>query len=361
MSARAPGFEIVDDRATWNGIVLGLDGHLRQAYESGEFEGASGWRPHRYAVRDGDRYAAAISIVSRHLPGVPGSILYASRGPSIEWKNDAAWRGLLAAIADVARRTRAIALRLSPAVRDTDGVAQEMLARHGFVPLADQWSTWNAPRMTMTLDITEGETALRRRVHRRASQYIGRTVKQGGVIETVTSPEGVRRFHALLLALGRRKHVPFRTLASFEALRRHVLAAGHGCLLLARHGSVDMAGLLGAAFGRRGYFLYAAVDTGTDEARALHPGPSLYWEFIRWAKARDCEAIDWAGSGTQDPPCETDPGYGVYRFKSAFGATLERLAPYHDLVFRPRLYRAFRFAERTLLPKAWSLRARLNR
>src|SRR2546425_9617280 len=49
-------------------------------------------------------------------------------------------------------------------------------------------------------------------------------------------------------------------------------------------------------------------------------------------------------SGTHFPPSERDEGYGVYQFKRGFGASLRYWIPYHDLVFRPGLYRLARIA-----------------
>jgi hypothetical protein len=55
-------------------------------------------------------------------------------------------------------------------------------------------------------------------------------------------------------------------------------------------------------------------------------------------------------------PRESDPGYGVYRFKQGFGCETVTFAPFHDLVFRPTLYRLFRLGERGALPLLWRMR-----
>jgi RimJ/RimL family protein N-acetyltransferase len=74
-----------------------------------------------------------------------------------------------------------------------------------------------------------------------------------------------------------------------------------------------------------------------------------------------CTTVDWGGIGTQYPPREDDPGFGLYHFKRGFNARLAHLTAYHDMVFSPRVYTGFRLLERRVAAPAWTARARLNR
>src|SRR5262249_6755517 len=127
--------------------------------------------------------------------------------------------------------------------------------------------------------------------------------------------------------------------------------------LLAEHDGAVIGGLVGLRLGRRAY-LHLAATLRTEQR--LYQGPLAYWQFIRWAKAQGCTVVDWGGSGTRFPPRPTDQGYGTYQFKAGFGSALRCWLPYHDLVFRPRLYRLARAMETRALPTAWRLRARFN-
>lgn len=352
----------INSREEWNRLVLGLPHYdLRQGYEWGELQREAGWMPYRYAIVDGGIPTAAVSVVARKLPLIPHSILYAPRGPLLDWKDEMAWSGLMAAIRPLADKVQAILLRISPAIPNDEGGMREALLRHGFIHLPNDWTTWNAPRIIMTLDVNLPLLELRKQLRDRVRQYIGRTTKRGGLIETHTSSEAMARFHGLLTKLGKRKGLPVKAFLFYEAIRREYLVNGQGCLLLASFRETDMAGLLAVRFGRWAYLLYASIDTESEVTRTLHPGPSLYWEFIQWAKEVGCTAIDWGGSGTHFPAREDDSGFGVYRFKDAFGSSLDYLTGYYDLVFRPRLYGVFRLAEQRLLPLAWHLRAKFNK
>jgi lipid II:glycine glycyltransferase (peptidoglycan interpeptide bridge formation enzyme) len=70
-------------------------------------------------------------------------------------------------------------------------------------------------------------------------------------------------------------------------------------------------------FGKWAWYMYGA-------SRTIHredmPNHLLQWEAIQWAKAQGCTTYDmW---GAPDELDESDPMWGVYRFKKGFGAEL---------------------------------------
>jgi lipid II:glycine glycyltransferase (peptidoglycan interpeptide bridge formation enzyme) len=355
--------ETVNGREAWNAGALGFaDCMLEQGYEWGEVLRTSGAQPHRCVIFEEDHRVAATTILSWRVPGTSLSLLYASRGPLVQPDSEAGWRGLVRAIREIAATTNAILLRVSPAVPSDRHDVHEQLIRHGFIRLPDDWTIWNAPRivMTLTLDKTESEVWARlsnsRRREIRAAEQAGITVEQAG-----TDPVMVA-FYRMVVSNGQRKRYPVRRAAHFEALCRLYDSAGTRVFLLARHNGDLVGGLVGAKFGRWAYLLHSVVDRGWVPARAgAHPGPLLYWRFIRWAQASGCDAIHWGGSGTKLPPDARDPGYGVYQFKRSFGSSCFAYLGYYDLIFRPTLYKAFRTAERRLGSLGWRLRALLNR
>src|SRR5262249_46649130 len=86
-------------------------------------------------------------------------------------------------------------------------------------------------------------------------------------------------------------------------------------------------------------------------AFSLTPDSLLYWRFIRWAKQRGCDSIDWGGSPMSLPPGEADPG---------LGATCLTYIGYYDLVLGSGPYAAFLAAARRLGPSLWRLRSAQN-
>lgn len=350
----------VHTRDAWNALVLGLaNPDLRQSWEWGELRGGTGGGPYRYAVFDGGLPVAALAATAWRLPGLPYSVLYASRGPVLGQAGKMAWRGLRAAIDDLVARTRAIFLRVSPGVLPEDSDLHETLLGQRWRALPDEWTIWNAPRIIMTLDLRPDEAELRRQMRESTRLSLTRALRQGARLERETSAEALERFHRLLVTSGRRKGHAVRRLGFFEGVRRAYLADGRGFLGLVSYQGQDLAGVLTVVFGRTAHLLYSCLDASV-ELRKLRAGAAAHWELIRWARSIGCERLDWGGAATGFPPRESDPGFGIYDFKRGFGCRLERLTGYYDLVFRPALYHLFRLAELRGAGWAVRLRARLN-
>lgn len=352
----------VDGRSEWNALVLRLgDADLHQGFEWGELHRAIGSRVLRRAVYDGDAPVAALSAtVWRPLPS-PFGLLYASRGPVLGTASAPLLASGLAAMARaMARETPAVALRCSPGASTREPALHAGLLRAGFVHLPDEWTVWNAPRVSMVLDLRPDEARLRRAMRESTRLALTRVQKQGGRVDLDASLDAVARLHRLLVAAGRRRAYPVRDLGFFRALHREYLSRGLGCVALASHGGRDLAGALVVRLGPRAHLLYAAVAADHEPARKLRAGTAVHWALIRWAKAAGCEVLDWGGAMTRFPPCEGNPGYGIYDFKRGFGCSLVRHPGYYDLVFRPALYRAFRYAETRWAPALWRLRGRMN-
>src|SRR6185503_18582711 len=134
-------------RDRWNQLVLARPSYeLEQGWEWGEIQRGSGWKPHRYAAFAGATCVGLASVVSGRLPGLPYGVLDACRGPLVDAGDDGAWRALVSAIRDLAERERAIALPVSPGVAHDDDAFRVALARRGFAPLAEEWTTWSPAR-----------------------------------------------------------------------------------------------------------------------------------------------------------------------------------------------------------------------
>jgi hypothetical protein len=343
----------VDCRDDWNAVVSALGGHLRQGWEWGALSG----RPvDRRAIVTAGHAVAAIALTEIRIPGTPYTVLDAPRAPILGPRTARVWGDVVEAIRDVGARRRAVFARLSPGVASGDSEVAERLGEFGAVSLDDQWTLWNPPRVVMTSDLRGSEADLKQAMRASTRLGIRKAERRGARIERLTDADAVARFHRLLIATGKRRGYPVRRLEYFEALRQEYFERDAGAVILASLNDRDIAGVLGVRFGRTAYVLYSAIDP---EFRELRGGVAVHWDLIRWARERGAERLDWGGSVTRYPPTIGDAGYGVYDFKRGFGCTLTLLAPYFDLVLRPRLYRAFRFVEKN---GGWlaALRARWN-
>jgi len=129
-------------------------------------------------------------------------------------------------------------------------------------------------------------------------------------------------------------------------------------ILIARHEGVNLAGVLSLVYGTRAWYMHGAT---IEDKGNLHPAEGLHWEMIRWARDRGCVFYDFGGTGTDYPPREDNPNYYLYHFKKGFGAEINYLTGYYDLVCNRPLYPLFRMMEEKGLPLAMSTIAALRR
>ena len=121
---------------------------------------------------------------------------------------------------------------------------------------------------------------------------------------------------AVLLALTRRRHgVPPQPFSFFRAVQRHLLAAGHGTLFLARHNDRPVAGVLCLRFGNHVVYKYGASD---DHGRDLRANHRAMWEAIRHYAATGATTFDFGRSSLSNE--------GLRRFKAGWGASAHILA-----------------------------------
>jgi lipid II:glycine glycyltransferase (peptidoglycan interpeptide bridge formation enzyme) len=89
-------------------------------------------------------------------------------------------------------------------------------------------------------------------------------------------------------------------------------------------------------FARRAWYLYGM---STELHREKMPNYLLQWEAIRYARQQGCICYDlW---GAPDEFTETDPLWGVYRFKEGLGGQVVRHIGAWDLPLRPTIYRLY--------------------
>ena len=88
-------------------------------------------------------------------------------------------------------------------------------------------------------------------------------------------------------------------------------------IYLAYYEGQPIAGSLAIHYGDKVWYLYGA---SSNEHRNVMPNYLVQWEMIRWAIETGCRIYDFRGvSGYLD---ESNPLYGIYRFKKGFSGEL---------------------------------------
>lgn len=338
------------DPAAWDAFVEARGGHILQTSRWGALKRAFGWQDALVAFGRGDDIAAGALVLTRRLPLRLGTIAYVPRGPIVDWEDEAATGALLAALADHARRQRAVLLKLEPDLPDSPAM-RERLAAMGLV---ESPQTVQPPR-TILIDVEgpqgdvesdDDATLMRmsgstRRKIRQAYRK-GIQVRRGGAAD-------VDSFAQLAEVTGERNAFGVHS-AEYYRRAAELFAPEHATLLMASYQGIDVAGLFAFALGKMAWYFYGA---SSNRERNRMPTYALQWEAIRWARERGCAVYDlWGVPDADEPALEAafqqrqDGLWGVYGFKRGFGGEVMRTIGAWDLPLRPLLYRLYALAMR---------------
>jgi lipid II:glycine glycyltransferase (peptidoglycan interpeptide bridge formation enzyme) len=326
-----------DERSAWDDLVAATPrGHLLQSWAWGELKSRFGWRVQRVAV-DG----ALAQVLFRSLPGGLGAIAYVPKGPPVDFGDTVSFEALLDAIRPLARKERALCLKIEPDLEDDPALA-ERLSALGFRPSPQVIQ----PRRTILVDLTADRDELLRRMKQK-TRYNVRLAARKGVTVRAGSEVDLDSFYALMETTARRDGFGIHTRAYYEAAHQFFVQAGHGQLLLAEYEGQLLAGLvvLGLGGSRTACYMYGA---SSDEHRNLMPTYLLQWEAMLWAKEQGFQEYDLWGVPDEDEATleagftkRYDGLWGVYRFKRGFGGRLVRTAGAWDLIYAPLRYRLY--------------------
>jgi lipid II:glycine glycyltransferase (peptidoglycan interpeptide bridge formation enzyme) len=315
----------IGDTHEWDSKLLSLPNpQVLQSWTWGEFKSRHGWSATRLLWQEGGEPVAAASLLARKAPRMPFPLLYAPKGPLLDWTDANLVARVLADLEDLARKRRAICLKIdpdlyypdhSPAFSPRPACAQEtsqLLTQRGWRYSDEQIQYCN----TVLLDLDRPEEELlaamkqKTRYNVRLAARRGATVRQGNVADLVT-------FFELYSETSQRDGFLIRPADYYHDAWGSFLEAGLAHLLLAEVEGEAVAGLILFTFGPTAWYMYGASSS---RHRKAMPNNLLQWEAIRQAKAAGCTLYDlW---GAPDKLDESDPMWGVVRFKLGLGGQL---------------------------------------
>ncbi|MDB5064769.1 MAG: Methicillin resistance protein [Chloroflexi bacterium] len=333
------------DRERWDALVLGeAGGNLLQTWAWAELKREHGWAVDRMVVAAGPdgELAGALQLLSRPGPGGALSFAYAPRGPAVPSgaAGVAPAVALIEAAARIARRRRALVLKLDPEWGVDDPHAAAIRAATG---LRD--SAYDVQhRLTYAVDLSGGSGAVMERVKASTRRHIRRAQAGGVSVEIHRDPAAAGLFHPLLEATVRRNGFVARDLAYHRALLRHLPGSCPVATLIARVEGTPVSGMVAVAAGPRLIYLFGG---STLEHAGLQPTYLLHWRAIEWGLDQGCGVYDmWGVPNHEDP---TAPGAGYFEFKRRWNGEVLRHLRCQEAPLWPRLGPLPRLVERLAL------------
>jgi peptidoglycan pentaglycine glycine transferase (the first glycine) len=296
------------------------------------------WRSQEGQVR------AAALVLSRSAPG-GFKVLYIPRGPLLDWGDAGVRDQVLADVQALARRPGVIFLKMDPEVPVGWGVpgtpeeredllgqqARDEFLRRGWRESQDQVQFRN----TAWLDLSGEEADWLARMKQK-SRYNLRLAERKGVQVRSASTEELPFLYHMYAETSVRDGFVIRPQSYYVSLWQAFMAEGMAQPLIAEVEGEGVAGLVLFHFAGRAWYLYGM-------SRAAHrdkmPNYLLQWEAMRRAKAAGCAWYDlW---GAPDLFDESDPMWGVFRFKEGLGAIVVRTPGAWDYTTRPLFYNLY--------------------
>ncbi len=351
--------------SAWDATITRLpEPHVLQSAEWASIKAKYGWQPEFYLWSGSagsyqlaenrlsspiDAAAAALILIrSISIRGVtiPLRIMYVPKGPLLaDWCDDALRQQVLGDLKHLARQARAIFIKIDPDLRmgvgvpgagsytdDNNGIlVSRELQSQGWL-FSDQQIQF---RNTVLLDLLPTEEQILGSMKQKA-RYNIRLAARKGVIVRKGQLSDIDLLYRMYSETAARDGFVIRDSSYYQTVWSTFLNAGMAELLIADVDREPVGAIILFMFGKRAWYLYGM-------SRELHrekmPNYLLQWEAIRTAKLSGCHTYDlW---GAPDNFTESDPLWGVYRFKEGLGGEVVRTIGAWDLPVQKNAYNLY--------------------
>jgi lipid II:glycine glycyltransferase (peptidoglycan interpeptide bridge formation enzyme) len=331
--------------AEWNSSIGNLPGaHLLQTWEWGQVKATQGWELMRFVWEsevDKEKAVVAAAMVLKKRVISRGfaarlCILYAPKGPMLDWSNEALRKHVLDDMQSWAKKQGAIFLKIDPDIWLGTGVPGSENARTYETgqkiesELKDGHWLFSSEqiqfRNTVMIDLTRSEDEMLAGMKQK-TRYNVRLAEKKGVTVRVGIRSDLPALYNMYAETSVRDDFVIRDEAYYRTVWETFLGSSafsgetstfrfqpFAEPLIAEVDGEMVAAIFVFYFAGRAYYIYGMSH---EAHREKMPNYLLQWEAMRRAKARGCDSYDlW---GAPDVFIEEDPLWGVFRFKEGLG------------------------------------------
>ena len=314
-------------------------GHFLQTSSWGMVKKTTGWEPRLLLLEEDGQPAGGIMLLKRNipLPGLHRCIYYAPRGPVIDVHDEKKCRMLFEAVKRTAKKDGAIFLKIDPDIPVQDEKFRTILKNCGFHH-NDTGMDFEGvqPGFVFRMDITPDEDTLLASMHSKTRYNIRLAQRKGVQVRLAETREDLKTFYKVLTETAERDQFLIRGYSYFESIWEHMGKDGYAKIFLVESPEGEtIAGSLLMIIGDKSWYLYGA---SSNAHRNLMPNYLMQWSMIQWSREHHCTMYDFRGvSG--DITDESNPLYGLYRFKKGFGGELTEFIGDWDCIYSPFFYK----------------------
>lgn len=304
-------------------------GHFMQSPEWAKVK--SNWKNEIIVVKDDNgTIKGSMSLLIRKVPVLNYTIMYSPRGPVCDLHDADTIKALLDSAKLLAKKYNSYVLKLDTDTEISDEEYIRIMKDLGF-RIKDATKNFEGiqPRFVFRLDVKgKTEDEVMQIFHQKVRYNIRLSAKKGVTVK-LGSRQDIKDFHRVMLETGVRDQFVIRNAEYFEKMY-DCLGPDHMRLYLAYYNDILVAGTIAVLYGNKCWYLYGA---SSNEYRNVMPNYLLQWEMIKWSVERGCDIYDFRGvSGDLD---ESNPLYGLYKFKKGFNGKFTEFIGDLDYVFNP--------------------------
>ena len=356
------------DALRWNKLVADFPGtHVLQTNQWGVLKSYNGWHPIPQVWQEDGKVVAAALLLERTLPisGISAfaRIIYVPKGPLLLNWQDKPWRfRIFEELKTLARKRHALFIKIDPDIllatgnaQDSTSLKNDSLGIQAIADLTSQGWVYSKEqiqfRNTIRLDLTFSEDDLLSQMKQK-TRYNIRMAQRKGVTVRIGNEDDFRLLYRMYAETALRDQFTIRDFNYYQKAwglfippsDRHDQLEEHHITkdlpiaepFIAEVDHEPVAAVIYYRFAQQAWFFYGM-------SREIHrdrmPNYLLQWEAILRAKATGCTQLDFWGA--PELFNESDPLYGVYRFKAGFGGKYVRFIGAWDYPVRPFFYRMY--------------------
>jgi peptidoglycan pentaglycine glycine transferase (the first glycine) len=298
----------------WNAALVTLPTpHILQSWEWGTFKSRYGWRPERHLWPVDDQPCAVASTLTRRLGRWPAAVSYVPKGPILNYDDSKLLNQVLIDLEAAARHKHALFVKIDPDVQVGTATGKAVVAtlrRRGWRPSREQIQFRNTMLLDLTRDPDEILAGMKSkwRYNVRLAGRRGVTVRHGQQAD-------LPLLYQMYTETAARDGFIIRPEAYYHDAWGSFIEAELAQPLIAEVEDEAVAMVIIFRFAECAWYMYGA---SRDAHREKMPNHLLQWEAMVWARKQGCTVYDmW---GAPDVLDESDPMWGVYRFKQGFGS-----------------------------------------
>jgi len=363
------------NQAQWDAAIARLPGaHVLQTWEWGKVKSQFGWQPHflLWLLDHGEiefatnrhlddwtkKHLVAAALALQRNIRIGGfaqrlGIIYVPKGPLLNWSDTQLSQRVLEDLVKFAQRQSAIFIKIDPDVEVGVGIpgtasatesALGMEVRQGLQAHGWQFSEEQVQfRNTVLVDLQPGEEELLANMKQKTRYNVNLAIRKGVTIR-VGQAADIDMLFRMYAETSLRDGFVIRNEAYYHEVWNTFLPSGKPTrfeqpvaeALIAEVDNEPVAGAVIFRFSGKAWYFYGMSKIAHREKM---PNYLLQWEAIKRAKAAGCTVYDlW---GAPDEFLESDPLWGVYRFKEGLGGTVHRYLGAWDLPINRMLYRLY--------------------